>query len=106
MADVLTAMEGDVEAYRGDGEPQPTTAAADWRRLLDLAPRLGDAAGGDRAVPHVGRPGRRRRLTSSCGSTARQRYDTLVADGDWMGRSARRAPGHGALGVRLPPPSP
>ena len=99
MADVLTAMERDVEAYRGDGEPQPTTAAADWRRLLDLASELGDA------------------------ETAAELFRTWVAPagdvGDFepaldgppairhardrrrrMGPAARRARGHGALGVR------
>ena len=81
MADVLTAMERDVEAYRGDGEPQPTTAAADWRRLLDLASELGDAETAAELfrtwVAPAGDVG-----DFELRSTARQRYDTLVTDGD------------------------
>ncbi len=81
MADVLTAMERDVEAYRGDGEPQPTTAAADWRRLLDLASELGHAETAAELfrtwVAPAGDVG-----DFELRSTARQRYDTLVTDGD------------------------
>ena len=67
MTDVLTAMEEDVEAYRGEGEPAPTTAVADWRRLLDLVTEVGGAqaatelfhARGSRRPASTG--------TSSCG---------------------------------------
>ena len=80
MADVLTAMEDDVEAYRGEGDPAPTTATADWRRLLDLATEVGGAqAATDLFRAWVAPPSDLADLELR--SVTRQRYGTLVADG-------------------------
>ena len=100
MADVLTAMEEDVEAYRGEGDPAPTTATADWRRLLDLATEVGGAqAATELFRAWVAPPSDLRGPRAAVGDPPALRHAGRRRR--WMGRSARRAPGNGALGVRL-----
>ena len=80
MGEVLAAVEGDLEAYRGDVPPQPVAVDTDWRRLLDLLEEVGGSAGAADLI--------RTYVTSAADLPAlderqatRLRYDALVEEG-------------------------
>ena len=80
MGDVLAAVEGDLEAYRGDAQPQPVDVATDWRRLLDLLEEVAGSGGAAELFrTYVASADDLAAIDQR--AAARQRYAALVDDG-------------------------